>query len=50
MPDSTGRRIPTERQRYLAANIRIRADRALRETTPAWIVKIAEDGKRRFAR
>lgn len=43
-------RIPTARQRYLAANIRIRADEALRETTPEWIVKIAAEGKDRFAR
>lgn len=44
-----GRRVPTARQRYLAANIRIRADKALKQPTPDWIVEIAERGAERFA-
>lgn len=44
-----GKRIPTERQRFLAATIRVDADKKLKRETPDWIVKIATDGKDTFA-
>lgn len=42
------RRVPTARQRYLAATIRVEADRKLRRVTPDWIVQIASEGEKRF--
>lgn len=46
---ATRKRVPTPRQRYLAATIRIDADKQLKRDTPEWIIKIADEGKHRFA-
>ncbi len=42
------KRVPTARQRYLAASIRVDADKQLRRATPEWIVRLAADGEKRF--
>ncbi|MDN3311644.1 hypothetical protein QWJ90_11950 [Microbacterium oryzae] len=45
---SAGRRRPSDRARYIAAEIRVEADRKLGDKTPDWIRELAEEGKRRF--
>ncbi|MFV0375653.1 hypothetical protein [Microbacterium sp.] len=45
----TDRRAPSDRERYLAAVIRIDADKKLRRATPEWILQIARDGEDRFS-
>ncbi len=41
-PRSTGRPAPSERERKIAARIRVNADRARKVDTPKWIRKLAE--------
>lgn len=48
-PAGAARRKPTERQRYLAAKIRVSADEKLNLDTPAWILELATDSDGRFA-
>ena len=42
-------RVPTDRQRYLAAEIRVAADKKLKRETPEWIVELAVEGTKKFA-
>jgi len=42
------RRRRSDRARYIAAEIRVEADRKLGDPTPDWIRKLAEDGRKRF--
>lgn len=40
--ERTGRRVPSEAERRIAARIRVNADRALKVETPQWIKDLAK--------
>jgi hypothetical protein len=39
-----------DRERYLAALVRVRADRKINRPTPAWISELVDVGEQKFAR
>ncbi|WP_336645031.1 hypothetical protein [Microbacterium sp. USHLN186] len=39
----------SERARFIAAEIRVEADKKLGDPTPQWIQDLAEEGKKRFS-